>query len=99
MHNEADFDNNTIVKSEGGAARPCKVYTLEEVDVKIRNLTGLPPMRDKAYFHDACSLHNMGTNPHCLQVKEYIPLSNLHGLFARGIGGPDSNTLTARMQM
>ena len=64
MHNEADFDNDVVVKLEGGVVGPCMVYTLEEVDDKIRNLSRPPSMYDEAYFRDVCSLHNKSTNPH-----------------------------------
>jgi hypothetical protein len=66
MRDEADFENDIVVKSEGGVAGPRKVYTLEEVDKKIRNLTRPPSMHDEVYFRDDCGLHNKGTNPHFL---------------------------------
>jgi hypothetical protein len=86
VRDEADFDNDAVVKSEGGAAGPRKVYTMEEVDDKIHNLTKPPSMRDEAYFCDVCGLYNRGTNPHRLQVKKHILLSSLHGLFGEGRG-------------
>jgi hypothetical protein len=98
VRNEANFDNDAVVKSEGGVAGPRKVYTLEEVDDKIRNLTRPPPMCDESYFRDVCGLHNKSTNPHRLQVKNTSRSPACTDYLVRGMGGLDSNTPTAKMQ-
>lgn len=84
MRDETDFDNDIVVKSEGGVVGPYKMYTLEEVDEKICNLIRLSLMCDEAYFCDVYGLYYKEANPHQLQVKKHIPLSSLHGLFGKG---------------
>jgi hypothetical protein len=63
VREDYEFENDVVVKLEGEGGRPQKIYTLEELDDKIRNCARPPPMRDEAYFHKVCSLHNKGTNP------------------------------------
>jgi hypothetical protein len=83
---DGNFKHHAHVKSEVVLGGSHKVYTLEELDEKIRNLTRLPPMRDEAYFHDVCGLHNNGTNLHRLQVKKNVSLSSLLDMFGKGRG-------------
>jgi hypothetical protein len=81
VHKDCEFENDVVVKLEGVGGKPRKIYTLEELDDKIRNYARPPPIRDEAYFHKVCSLHNKGTNPHRLQVKKHMPLSSLQAIF------------------
>jgi hypothetical protein len=83
---DGDFEHHAHVKSEVVVGGPRKVFTVEELDEKIRNLTRPPPMRDEAYFRDVCGLHNNNTNPHRLQVKKNVSLSSLHAMFGEGRG-------------
>jgi hypothetical protein len=86
VREDCEFENDVVVKLEEVGGGPQKIYTLEELDDKIRNCARPPPMRDAAYFHKVCSLHNKGTNPHRLQVKKHVPLSSLQAMFGQGRG-------------
>jgi hypothetical protein len=86
VYKDCEFENDVVMKLEGVGGGPRKIYTLEELDDKIRNCARPPPMRDEASFHNVCSLHNKGTNPHRLQVKKHVPLSSLQAIFGQGCG-------------